>query len=133
MFAVADIPGLITGAHQNRGLGFAFLRHIQRCLCLLYVIDLSVEKCWTQLEELQYELEQYEPGLSTRPHAIVANKIDVKRAAKNLEDLKAHVSLPIFAISAKYEKDLEPLLLHMRRLYDSQLSEQLKQTAAEEE
>ncbi|KAB0404603.1 hypothetical protein E2I00_017050, partial [Balaenoptera physalus] len=72
--AVADIPGIICGAHQNRGLGLAFLRHIERCPFLLFVLDLSVPEPWTQLDDLKYELEQYRQGLSERPHAVVANK-----------------------------------------------------------
>ena len=60
---VADIPGLIRGAHLNYGLGFAFLRHVERCVCLLYVLDMSADRPWVQLEDLQYELNQYQVGL----------------------------------------------------------------------
>ncbi|KAI0228035.1 Mitochondrial ribosome-associated GTPase 2 [Lamellibrachia satsuma] len=116
--AVADIPGLISGAHLNRGLGFSFLRHIDRCLLLLYVLDLSDDAPWRQLDELRYELEQYEPGLSSRPHAIVANKTDLPMAAENLKRLREHIDLPVLAISAKYESDIEPLLLHLKVMYE---------------
>ena len=76
-FLVADIPGLIPDAHKNRGLGIDFLRHIQRCSCLLYILDLSHPEPWYQLETLMHELEMFMPGLSTRPHAILGNKIDL--------------------------------------------------------
>ena len=115
---MADIPGLISGAHLNRGLGFSFLRHIDRCLLLLYVLDLSDDAPWRQLDELRYELEQYEPGLSSRPHAIVANKTDLPMAAENLKRLREHIDLPVLAISAKYESDIEPLLLHLKVMYE---------------
>lgn len=116
--AVADIPGLIKGAHQNRGLGISFLRHIQRCACLLYVLDLSSGQPWTQLEDLRFELEQYEPGLSQRPHAILGNKVDVDGAEDVLAELQEKVDLPVFAVSAKYRLGIEPLLNHLRELYD---------------
>ncbi|XP_011429162.3 mitochondrial ribosome-associated GTPase 2 [Magallana gigas] len=115
---VADIPGLITGAHKNLGLGFSFLQHIQRCTCLLYVIDLSYTEPWTQYKALQYELEQYQQGLSTRPCLIVANKIDLSVAEKNLEVLKAHVDLPVLAVSAAKRIGLEELMIEIRELYE---------------
>lgn len=68
--AVADIPGLIEGSHLNRGLGISFLRHIEKCACLLYVIDMSVKEPWKHLQQLQYELEQYMKHLSKRLVAI---------------------------------------------------------------
>lgn len=116
--SVADIPGLITGAHKNLGLGFSFLQHIQRCTCLLYVIDLSYTEPWTQYKALQYELEQYQQGLSTRPCLIVANKIDLSVAEKNLEVLKAHVDLPVLAVSAAKRIGLEELMIEIRELYE---------------
>lgn len=116
--SVADIPGLITGAHKNLGLGFSFLQHIQRCTCLLYVIDLSYTEPWTQYKALQYELEQYQQGLSTRLCLIVANKIDLSVAEKNLEVLKAHVDLPVLAVSAAKRIGLEELMIEIRELYE---------------
>lgn len=116
--AVADIPGLIKDAHKNRGLGFQFLRHIERCVCLLYVLDLSVEEPWTQLSDLKYELEQYSPGLSERPHAVIGNKIDLPVSEENLKLLQEQISLPIFAVSAKKGTNINDLLLHLRSLYD---------------
>ncbi|CAH1791867.1 unnamed protein product [Owenia fusiformis] len=122
--AVADIPGLIEGAHQNRGLGISFLRHIERCLCLLYVIDLSVDEPWTQLDNLKYELEQYSEGLSERRHAIIGNKIDLKKSQDNFELLKARTDLPVIAISAKKLLNIEEVELHLRQLYDNNVSQE---------
>lgn len=116
--AVADIPGLIPGAHKNKGLGISFLRHIERCTCLLYVIDLSVSDPWRQLETLKYELEQYQQGLSERPHAVIGNKMDLEVAKQNLKDLQNHTHLPVFPVSAKNRSNIIPLLLHLRKLYD---------------
>ncbi|XP_062585997.1 mitochondrial ribosome-associated GTPase 2-like, partial [Saccostrea cucullata] len=120
----ADIPGLIVGAHKNLGLGFSFLQHIQRCACLLYVIDLSYTEPWTQFRALQYELEQYQEGLSMRPNLIVANKVDLSVAEKNLEVLKANVDLPVIAISAAKQTGVEELMMQIRKLYEKHKSEE---------
>ncbi|XP_022344204.2 mitochondrial ribosome-associated GTPase 2-like [Crassostrea virginica] len=128
---VADIPGLITGAHKNMGLGFSFLQHIQRCTCLLYVIDLSYTEPWTQYKALQYELEQYKEGLSTRPCLIVANKVDLSVAKQNLDVLKAHVDLPVLAISAAKKIGLEELMMEIRQLYERHASKADKEKTEE--
>lgn len=75
---IADLPGLISGASENKGLGHLFLRHAERCRALIYVVDVS-EKCpapWEQVAALQHELEAYSPGLSSRCALVVANKCD---------------------------------------------------------
>ena len=125
MSIVADIPGLIEGAHQNRGLGFSFLRHIERCSCLLYVIDLSQPEPLEQFNKLRYELNQYEPGLADRPHAIVANKIDKSIASKNLEELKKLVDIEVLPVSAKYLTNMDTLKVYLRNLYDAHKPKEL--------
>ncbi|XP_060086669.1 mitochondrial ribosome-associated GTPase 2 [Heteronotia binoei] len=116
--AVADIPGLIKGAHENRGLGIAFLRHIERCRFLLYVLDLSVSEPWIQLQDLKYELEQYEEGLSERPHAIIGNKLDLPQSKKNLPLLRERVPHRVIPLSALTGSNLEELFSHLKELYD---------------
>ncbi|XP_058499862.1 mitochondrial ribosome-associated GTPase 2 [Solea solea] len=116
--AVADIPGIIQGAHLNRGLGISFLRHIERCRFLLFVLDLSSPEPWTQLENLRYELDQYEPDLSQRPKAIVANKMDLPGAHEKLETLRSRVMEPVIPVSALTGHNTEELILHLRELYD---------------
>ncbi|XP_061698816.1 mitochondrial ribosome-associated GTPase 2 [Syngnathoides biaculeatus] len=119
--AVADIPGIIQGAHLNRGLGISFLRHIERCRFLLFVLDLSSPEPWTQLQHLRYELDQYDHGLSHRPHAIIANKIDLPEARKNFETLKSHVTQRVIPVSAVTGQNTEELILYLRELYDGYL------------
>lgn len=116
---VADIPGLIRGAHQNRGLGMAFLRHIERCCFLLYVVDLSVSQPWIQLQDLKYELEQYKKGLSTRPCVVIGNKIDLAESRINLPLLKEQINDRVIALSALTGDNLEELLVHLKELYDT--------------
>lgn len=120
--AVADIPGIVRGAHQNRGLGFAFLRHIERCGLLLFVVDLSAPEPWTQVEDLKFELEKYAEGLSQRPHAVVANKIDLPQAKTNLPELQARLGHQAIALSAVTGENLEELLLRLKELYDGHVA-----------
>ncbi|XP_030589833.1 mitochondrial ribosome-associated GTPase 2 [Archocentrus centrarchus] len=121
--AVADIPGIIRGAHLNRGLGISFLRHIERCRFLLFVLDLSAPEPWTQLQHLRYELDQYELGLSQRPQAIIANKMDLPEAQEKLETLKSHISQRVIPVSALTGQNTEELILYLRELYDGYLQE----------
>ena len=116
--AVADIPGIIKGSHQDEGLGLSFLRHIERCVCLMYVLDLSVDAPWMQLEDLKFELEQYQEGLSSRPHMIVGNKMDLPVAQNNFSKLSKQTDLPIIGVSAKTGDNTQALLLHLREMYN---------------
>ena len=85
---VADIPGLIEGAHRNLGLGHAFLRHITRCRLLLFVLDMAGSDGRNPIEDLQHlrrEIALYNPRLAQRPWQVVANKMDLPGAQENLE------------------------------------------------
>ncbi|KAM9343907.1 mitochondrial ribosome-associated GTPase 2 [Pholidichthys leucotaenia] len=116
--AVADIPGIIQGAHLNRGLGISFLRHIERCRFLLFVLDLSAPEPWTHFQQLCYELDQYEPDLSKRRQAVIANKMDLPEAREKLETLKSHVNQRVIPVSALTGQNVEELIIHLRELYD---------------
>ncbi|KAG8181523.1 hypothetical protein JTE90_014253 [Oedothorax gibbosus] len=116
--AIADLPGLIPGAHLNRGLGISFLRHIERCSGILYVIDIASGNPIEQLECLKFELEKYQEGLSNRPHAVVANKCDLDEGGEKLDALKSHVEMPVFPVSAKFGNNVLSLLKYIRKLYD---------------
>ena len=88
---IADIPGLIEGAHRDLGLGHDFLRHITRCRFLLFVIDVGVSEGRNPVEDLRNlrrEIDLYDPALSKRPWCIIANKIDLPAARENLETLQ---------------------------------------------
>ena len=111
---VADIPGLIEGAHDNRGLGHNFLRHIERCETLVYVVDLSSADGvapWRALEILKRELEEYLPGLSQRPGLIVGTKLDVPKASRALETLRKRVApTRVLAVSALESRGTEDVV-----------------------
>jgi GTP-binding protein len=88
---IADIPGLIEGAHRGVGLGHEFLRHITRCRILVFVIDVAGSEGRNPIEDLQNlrrEIDLYDPALSSRPWLVVANKMDLPDAQRNLRALQ---------------------------------------------
>ena len=87
---VADIPGLIEGAHRGLGLGHEFLRHITRCRVLVFVVDIAGSEGRNPVEDLQNlrrEIDLYDPTLSSRAWFVVANKMDLPGAKENLKAL----------------------------------------------
>lgn len=116
--SIADLPGLIPGSHQNRGLGIQFLKHAERCKALLFIVDVSCEEPWNHFETLKFELAQFSEELANRPQIIVANKIDLPAADENLEELREMYDIPIIPISAKMGTNINTLLSDIRKLYD---------------
>jgi len=110
---IADIPGLIEGAHRNLGLGHDFLRHITRCRLLLFVLDMAGSEGrspMADLESLRREIDLYDPHLSLRPWIVVANKMDLPQAEKNLRDFKKRFpQRMIVPISAKERRGIDEL------------------------
>lgn len=76
-FVLADIPGLVEDAHVGRGLGLTFLRHVERCRVLVFVVDASAEDPIGDLEVVQRELKEYSPRLARKPRVVALNKADV--------------------------------------------------------
>lgn len=117
--SIADLPGLIPGSHQNKGLGIQFLKHAERCSVLLFIIDLSCEEPWEHFESLRYEIGMFSKELLERPQVIVGNKMDVPEASINLQSMKElYPDIQIIPISAKMGINLEELLKNIRLLYD---------------
>jgi GTP-binding protein len=108
---VCDVPGLIEGAHQNVGLGHAFLRHIERCKVLVLLLDLAGTDGrypWDDYKQLLRELELYDPGLLERPRLVVGNKIDEPTAEQNLRKFKTKVrKTPLLPIAAAFGEGLD--------------------------
>ncbi len=108
---VCDVPGLIEGAHQNVGLGHAFLRHIERCRVLVVLLDMAAtdgRTPWDDHQQVLRELELYDPGLLERPRLVVANKMDEPAAAKNLAAFKRRVrKTPVLTMSAELGEGVE--------------------------
>jgi len=102
-FVVADIPGLIEGAHQGAGLGHDFLRHIERTRVLVFVLDTAETEgrdCLQDYLVLRQELEAFNPELAARPFLIAANKMDLPEAQANLKKLQDEFGNAVLPISA---------------------------------
>ncbi|HEV3410310.1 MAG TPA: GTPase, partial [Chthoniobacterales bacterium] len=116
---IADIPGLIEGAHRNVGLGHEFLRHVTRCGYLLFVLDIAGSEGRHPVEDLQSlrrEIDLYDPQLSRRPWCIIANKIDLPGSAENLEIVRARFAgIEVVPISAESGEGIEDLKAFLAR------------------
>jgi GTPase len=117
-FVMADLPGLIEGAHEGVGLGHQFLRHIERTRVIVHVIDMSAMEGRDPYEDylkINEELKQYNMRFTERPQIIVANKMDMPGAEENLEQFKGKLQeeYPIFPISAVTRQGLRELLFEI--------------------
>ncbi len=112
-FVVADIPGLIAGAHQGAGLGHRFLRHIERTRVLVHMIDIAAIDPGDPLaafETVQKELALFKPELDRKPMLVALNKIDLPAAAANARRFSAEApDLDILTLSARNAEGLDPL------------------------
>jgi len=125
-FTVADVPGLVPGASQGRGLGLEFLRHIERCAVLVHVVDCATMEPGrdplSDIDALEAELAAYTPtlqgdstlgDLSDRPRAVVLNKIDVPEARELADfvrdDIAGRYGWPVFEVSTQTREGLRPL------------------------
>ena len=106
-FVVADIPGLVEGASEGKGLGHRFLRHVVRCRALVLVVDLSAADPGADLTTLTDELAAYDPELAERPSIIVGTKADLVDAPAEAAAALDPVTLPVSAVTGD---GLEPLL-----------------------
>ncbi len=118
-FVVADIPGLIEGAHEGQGLGIQFLRHVERTELLVHVLEVTptvegqdvARDPIRDFEVLCDELEKFNPELLERPQLVVLNKIDLPYAREALDEIRAHFEdekgLPFLAISAATGENLD--------------------------
>ncbi len=116
---IADIPGILSDAHKNKGLGISFLKHIERTSFLLYVIDISSEDAIEDFKTLQNELLKYSEEMIKKPSLIVLNKIDIEDVNVKAKDFKKKFSkkFKIFEISALKNiniKELKDLLYRVK-------------------
>ena len=110
---VADIPGLIEGAHKNIGLGHEFLRHIVRCKILLHMVDIAGSEARNPIDDIQSirkELKLYDPLLAERSWIVIANKMDLPDAKENLKIFKRRFpKVTVIPISADTGEGLDKL------------------------
>jgi GTP-binding protein len=123
-FVIADMPGLIEGAHEGHGLGDRFLRHIERTKLLLHLVDVSSSsgrEAVSDYEVINHELAAYDPQLASRAQVVVATKIDALDEPERLERLReraARDERPFFAISAVAGMGVRELLTAIARELD---------------
>ncbi|MDD5634237.1 MAG: GTPase ObgE, partial [Candidatus Omnitrophica bacterium] len=117
-FVIADMPGLIEGAHHGRGLGDKFLRHIERTTVLVHIVDMVPPDGSLPFEnylKLENELKLYSKNVYNKPRVIVVNKMDLPEAKDNLKQFKKKMRKKIFQISALTGEGLKELV---KEIYD---------------
>jgi GTP-binding protein len=107
---VADIPGIIEGAHEGKGLGLRFLRHIERTRTLAFLLPVDAEDLQAEYDVLRGELTAYSPELAWKPHCVVLTKIDVLPEGSNVPAVSAPSAWGTFAVSAVARRGLTELL-----------------------
>lgn len=126
-FVIADIPGIIEGASEGVGLGFEFLRHIERTRVIIHIVDAAGTEGRDPIEDIRKintELETYNPEMAKRPQVIAANKIDVLFDGEDSEEVKQIKAafepegIKVFPISAVSGKGVKALLYEVRRMLD---------------
>jgi GTPase len=116
---IADIPGLVEGAHKGVGLGFAFLRHVQRNRVLIHLIDGLAEDPVADYTQINNELALFDPKLGTKPQAVVINKIDLPEVKDRLPKIKADfkkAGIEIMTISALARTNVMDVLKKVQEL-----------------
>lgn len=129
-FVMADIPGIIEGAHEGRGLGHQFLRHIERTRVLLVMVPVDAEDPQAVLDQLRAELAAYSSDLAARPFWVGLSKTDLLPPGQALPEVAAEGALGVHAFSAVTRQGLDELL---ESLWESSRISQAKDRESEEE
>ena len=122
ILTIADIPGLITDAHKNRGLGIQFLKHIERCKVLLFLLDVAAvdgRDPYQDLLALKNELRQYDEKLLQKKQIIVANKSDMELFDENLKKLEKKLKGSILQISCASKEGISKLKDELLKIVES--------------
>lgn len=135
-FVMADLPGLIEGASMGAGLGFQFLKHIERTRVIVHVIDMSGIEGRDPIEDyekINHELETYNPKLMLRPQVVVANKMDIPSSQENLVKFKErYPNLNVVPISAYTKDNLDALLYEVANILDTVSINDFNETVKDE-
>ncbi len=121
-FVMADIPGLIEGAHEGRGLGDTFLGHVERCAVLLHLVDATAEDPLEDYRIIERELDAYGAGLGSKQRIVGLNKVDALDDAatrKVLTDLSSVAGRPVFALSGATGQGVREVLRALRPFVDA--------------
>ncbi|MBO8172556.1 MAG: GTPase ObgE [Bacillaceae bacterium] len=122
-FVMADLPGLIEGAHEGVGLGHQFLRHVERTRLIVHVVDIAGSEGRDPYEDyvqINEELKLYQKGLEDRPQIVAANKMDLPGAEENLRAFREKVGedVPVYPISAATRQGVQELIYAVADLLD---------------
>lgn len=135
-FVMADLPGLIEGASNGAGLGFQFLKHIERTRVIVHVVDMSGLEGRNPIvdyQKINNELETYNPKLMLRPQIVVANKMDLPSSKENLIKFKEkYPDLNVIAISAYTKDNLDALLYEIANELDKVSLDDFNETVKDE-
>ncbi|GAA0396797.1 GTPase ObgE [Paenibacillus motobuensis] len=139
-FVMADLPGLIEGAHEGVGLGHEFLRHVERTRLIIHVIDMAGSEGrdpFDDWQKINAELDQYNAELAKRPQIIVANKMDIPEAADNLKEFRKqireiHPELEILEMSSLTRQGVQEVLYKAADLLDQIPEEPAVEEVAEQ-
>jgi GTPase len=118
-FVIADLPGLIEGAHLGKGLGDRFLKHAERTRVLVHVLDMAGADGRDPLndfEKINEELKAYSPKLYLKKQLVVANKMDLIKAKKNLKRFQKKNCQPVIPVSAIQKTGLDGLFIEIKKL-----------------
>lgn len=114
----ADIPGLIEGASSGKGLGFDFLKHIERCLILIHLISIEDNDLKSKYDKINEELMKYNPSLLTKKTFVVLNKMDLKHDQKIIKQFEKEIKQGVYCISTKDSLNINELLNKIFLEYD---------------
>lgn len=139
-FVMADLPGLIEGAHEGVGLGHEFLRHVERTRLIIHVIDMAGSEGrdpFDDWQKINAELDQYNAELAKRPQIIVANKMDIPEAADNLKEFRKQIGeinpeLEILEMSSLTRQGVQEVLYKAADLLDQIPEEPAVEEVAEQ-
>jgi GTP-binding protein len=115
-FVAADIPGLIEGAHEGVGLGHEFLRHIERTLILVHIVDGSLDAPLEVFRQVNHELRQYDESLMTKPQIVVVNKLDLPEVQERWPELQRafnELGYEALAVSAITREGIDALIFRL--------------------
>jgi GTP-binding protein len=127
-FVMADVPGLIKGAHEGVGLGTRFLGHVERCKALLHLIDGTLDDVVAAYHTIRYELEQYGHGITQKPEILALTKCDAlteEEIAKKSDALKKSTGVKVFSLSSTSHRGISEVLTSLLRYISNSEDESL--------
>src|SRR5215208_4502173 len=130
-FVMADIPGIIEGAHQGRGLGIRFLQHVERTRVLAFLIPLETEDPQAAYDRLRNEVRLYSPALSEKQHVVLLTKRDLEPVGRSLPELRAPAAAGVLAVSSVSGAGVEELKEYLWKLVQGAKAREPAETVEE--